>query len=96
MSPEQVRGEESRMRARICFPLASCSTRWRQAFSLSAAKPLATIAEAISESHTGGPGPAESLTFLPKLEEIITKALEKDRKLRYQSAAEYSASICSD
>ena len=38
MSPEQVRGKSS-MRARICFRVASCCTKWSQGFCPSGATP---------------------------------------------------------
>ena len=75
------------MPARTCFPLGSCSTRWSPGSCRSEARALAVVAEAILNRTPVAPvrlNPGRP----PKLEEIINKALEKDRKLRYQSAAD--------
>jgi serine/threonine protein kinase len=49
------------------------------------------IAEAILNRSLVAPVRFNDLS--PKLEEVINKALEKDRKLRYQSAAEISTDL---
>jgi serine/threonine-protein kinase len=86
MSPEQVRGEELDVRTDlfsfglVLYELATGS----QAFVGSTG---AVIGEAIlnrAPTPAGRVNPA----LPPKLDEIIAKALEKDRKLRYQSAGE--------
>ena len=86
MSPEQVRGEELDVRTDlfsfglVLYELAT----GRQAFVGSTG---AVIGEAIlnrAPTPAGRVNPA----LPPKLDEIIAKALEKDRKLRYQSAGE--------
>jgi eukaryotic-like serine/threonine-protein kinase len=86
MSPEQARGEELDTRTdlfsfgALLYEMAT----GRMAFPGNTA---AIVHEAILDRT---PAPASQVTqgLPPKLDEIIAKALEKDRKLRYQSAAD--------
>ena len=86
MSPEQARGEELDARSDL-FSFGAVlyeMTSGRMAFLGNTA---AVIYEAILNR---APAPLATLKpeLPPKLDEIIRKALEKDRKLRYQSAAD--------
>jgi eukaryotic-like serine/threonine-protein kinase len=86
MSPEQARGEELDTRTDL-FSFGAAlyeMTTGRMAFSGNTA---AIVLEAILNR---APVPLARVKpeLPPKLDEIINKALEKDRKLRYQSAAE--------
>jgi len=86
MSPEQVRGDSLDRRTDI-FSLGLLlyeMATGRQAFS---GKTGGMIIEAVL---TRPPVPARSIKpdIPPRLEEIISKALHKDRDLRYQNAAE--------
>jgi serine/threonine protein kinase/tetratricopeptide (TPR) repeat protein len=91
MSPEQVRGDDLDSRTDL-FSLGLLlyeMATGRQAYSGNTG---GVIIEAIltrqpALAHTVNP------EVPPKLEEIINKALEKDRKLRYQSAAEIRADL---
>ena len=86
MSPEQVRCEELDARTDLfSFGLVLYEmATGRQAFSGAAS---GVIFSAILEHH---PAPLAGLNpqIPAKLEEIVNKALEKDRELRYQTAAE--------
>ena len=86
MSPEQARGEELDARTDL-FSFGALLYEMATGRIAFPGNSAAVIFEAIlnrtpvraSQSNQGLP---------PKLDEIINKALEKDRKLRYQSAAE--------
>jgi len=86
MSPEQARGEELDSRTdlfsfgAVLYEMAT----GRMAFPGNSA---AVIYEAIL-NRTPVPASQTNKELPPKLDEIIGKALEKDRKLRYQSAAD--------
>jgi eukaryotic-like serine/threonine-protein kinase len=86
MSPEQARGEELDARTDLFSfgtVLYEMVTR-RQAFH---GTTTAVIHDAIL-NRAPAPIISSDPQSPPKLEEIITKALEKDRELRYQTAAE--------
>jgi eukaryotic-like serine/threonine-protein kinase len=90
MSPEQARGEELDARTdlfsfgAVLYEMAT----GRMAFSGNSA---AVIYEAIL-NRTPVPASQTSQGVSPKLDKLIGKALEKDRRLRYQSAAD----MCTD
>jgi eukaryotic-like serine/threonine-protein kinase len=86
MSPEQARGEELDTRTDL-FSFGSLlyeMATGRMAFPGNSA---AVIHDGIL-NRTPVPAAQINHALPPKLDEIIGKALEKDRKLRYQSAAE--------
>jgi serine/threonine protein kinase len=91
MSPEQVRGEKLDARTDI-FSLGAIlyeMATGRRAFSAD------TAAVAQDAIRNQAPVPAHELnpTIPPKLEQIINRATEKDRELRYPSAAEMQADL---
>ncbi len=91
MSPEQVRGEELDARTDL-FSLGAVlyeMSTGRQAFS---GNTSGVIFDAILNRAPTTPGRVNPDLAAP-LEQIINKALEKDRKLRYQSAADLRADL---
>lgn len=91
MSPEQVRGEELDARTDL-FSLGAVlyeMATGRQAFSGST---IGVIADRILNRVPAAIGRANP-EIPPELERIINKALEKDRKVRYQNASDLRADL---
>jgi len=91
MSPEQARGEELDARTDL-FSFGAVLYEMATGRMTFPGKTPAVIHEAILNRS---PVPASQLnpTLPAKLDEIIAKTLEKDRKLRYQNAADILADL---
>ena len=91
MSPEQVRGEKVDARTDLfSFGLVLYEmATGRRAFG---GDTTAVVHDAIL-SQTPAPVHERNSTIPQKLEELINRAIEKDRELRYQSAAEMRADL---